>query len=201
VIDYYPGNGLIGSLLARAASLPCTGLAFNNPKPSQIESFYDPTCFRMLEQPNAIETSERQAYFVSWTPSGKNPLAELLTHKPRLVIFVGTEHSNSETGERQVGVANMYQAMHDDYQRWDQWEVTRAENLLNKIWPDMTANIEETRQVQVYALKTIAQNKQDISEAIVRQQATPPYFWETELEMAELASEAMATLQRTPFGQ
>jgi len=194
IVDYYPGNGLIGSLLARAAGLNAVGLAFNNHKPSQIEHFYDRDRYRMLQHREIFQTAPEQAYFVSWTPSGCNPVDEILRQKPRLIIFVGSEHRNEENGERQVGVANMYQTLQDSYQLWDQWEITRAENLLHKIWPDMTPNIEETRQVYVFANKSVASPH---DEPLNDEQAKPNegYFWESELRMAELAAEAMKTLQ------
>jgi len=201
VIDYYPGNGLLGSLLAREARLPAKGLAFNNKKPSQIENFYDSNCYQMFPQATTIAPGDKSAYFVSWTPSGSNPVAELLAQKARLIIFVGSNHVNPQTGERQVGVDNMFDGLQDSYQLWDSWEIVRAENLLHKIWPDMTPNIEERRQVHVFANNQIAANKQDYVDLEQNQQAANVYCWESELQMAELAAEAMESLKHLPFAR
>jgi len=199
VIDYYPGNGLLGSLLGNAAQMPVIGLGFNNKKPSQIENFYDRQWFHMVSETRNYSPGAATGYFVSWTPSGCNPVPEIVKHKPRLIIFVGSQHINAETGECQVGISNMLDDL-PDYQLWDSWEIVRPENLLHKIWPDMTQNIEEVRQVHVFAANEI-DLKQTRNEEPSSQNATHSgYFWERELYMAELAAEAMDSLNRGTFG-
>ena len=201
VIDYYPGNGLLGSLLAKAAQLTAIGLEFNNQKASQIAQFYDSACYQMRHASDQFTANDTQGYFVSWTPSGSNPVPDLLSKKARLIIFVGTEHSNPETGQRQVGVDNMFDALAEDYRLWDSWEVIRPENLLHKIWPDMTPNIEEIRQVRVYARNDLAPAKSADADEEAFAQQDPGYFWESELRMAELATQAMNSLQHMPFAR
>lgn len=195
IVDYYPGNGLIGSLLARAAKLKTQGLAYHNAKPAQIPTLFDPDYYSLLDQAEPFKPADNAAYFVSWVPSGENPFPDIVEQHPALIIYVGTEHINSETGERQVGVDNMLDALQQQYSLWDSWEVLRAENVLQKIWPDMTGNIEEVRQVKVFARNDLiapAPFPVSFSAPFSANQESDIYPWEQDLQMAELAALAMS---------
>jgi hypothetical protein len=190
VCDLYCGNGFIGSLLARELpqGTPVSGLHAYNAKPNQIESFYDSNCYQFSDA--HLEDCECDVVFCSWIPSGTNPTPTIISKQPNLIIYGYTEHKNPETGERQSGTDDMFDALNQQYRLIDEWSVTRPENLFHEIWPDLTPNIEETRYTRVYA----HQQFPDIQPPQALPEATP-YDWENELAMAQLALKAKKEIQ------
>ena len=180
--DLYPGNGFIGSLIAREG-VHGIGLRKNVALPNQIASFHDEAVYEFSD--DALANIQCDAVFVSWPPSNINPMPAIAEQRPGLIITAYTDHINPDSHQRQTGTDNMFDSLPDHYKLIDYWTVTRAKDLLHEIWPDMTPSIEENRQVRIYA------------DAPYHGLALPatlppctPYDWEQDLYMAELALEA-----------
>lgn len=190
-IDWFPGNGFIGSLLAREG-VQVSGIRDNVSKPNQINSFFDNSCYGFVESKD-INSKDAQAecdlVFASWIPSQQNPTPEILALSPKLIVYVYTEHVDQSSGIRQTGTDDMFEPLTDNYFLLDSWTVNRPRDLLHNPWPDMTPSIEETRITKIYASNDCKLAK--IS-AIDRQ---PEYDWEKELQMALLTIEAKQDLR------
>ena len=186
VIDWYPGNGFIGSLLAREG-VSVKGIKDNNIKENQITAFYDADCYEF----NTREQIQIPCDMVlaSWIPSQQNPTIDILQLAPKLIVYIYTEHVDANSGQRQTGSDDMFDALQYDYHLVDSWSITRPKDLLHEIWPDMTPSIEETRITKIYAANSIALEKITIKDDM------PPYDWEKELNMALLALEAKQDLR------
>ena len=66
VYDWFPGNGFIGSLLAREG-LSVLGVKDNNVKDNQIASFYDKGCYQFCQRNDLDDHCE--VILASWMPS------------------------------------------------------------------------------------------------------------------------------------
>jgi hypothetical protein len=185
VYDWFPGNGFIGSLLAREG-LTVTGIKDNNVKDNQIKSFFDRTSYQFCTHGRISQPCDLA--LASWIPSQVNPTPEILQLRPKLIAYVYTEHVDTANGQRQTGTDDMFAALDQDYHLLDSWTVYRPQNLLHAIWPDMTPNIEETRITRVYGANNFALEK------IRSVENKTPYDWEAELQMALLALEARQEL-------
>jgi len=186
IIDWYPGNGFIGSLLAREG-LTVTGLKNNSPRSHQIESLFDAQCYAFCDDDRAAQNSDM--IFASWIPANASPTANILSLSPKIITYVYSDHVNDATGERQTGTDDMFDLLADNYTLIDQWTTRRPKDLLHEIWPDMTQNIEELRLTRVYARNDISLDKIDTLAP------STPYDWEKELHMALLALEAKQQLR------
>jgi len=186
IIDWYPGNGFIGSLLAREG-VTVKGLKDSSPRPNQIESLFDPRCYSFCEH-NTLE-QDCDMILASWIPGNVNPTPDLLSLNPKLITYIYSDHVNDATGERQTGTDDMFTALSKNYTLIDQWTTQRPKDLLHEVWPDMTQSIEETRITRVYARNDITLTKIDT------QAPGTPYDWEKELHMAQLALEAKQQLR------
>ena len=188
VLDWYPGNGFIGSLLARE-NLKVLGIKDNIAKPNQIEFFYDELCYNFCNGPIP---SHSDMVFASWIPSNLDPTPSILELKPKLIVYVFTEHLDPQSNLRQTGTDDMFDSLQDRYRLLDSWSVTRPKNLLHEIWPDMTPNIEETRFTRVYIDTSIAT---DVIIPFNYNVTGEVYDWEKDLKFALLALEAKQALQ------
>ncbi|NOZ53534.1 MAG: hypothetical protein GXP08_10405 [Gammaproteobacteria bacterium] len=186
IIDWYPGNGFIGSLLAREG-VDVKGINNNNLHPNQIPSLFDAHCYEFCDDTTIEENCDM--VLASWMPSNRNPTADILHFTPKIISYIYTDHINDATGERQTGTHDMFTLLEENYTLTEQWITQRPTNLLHEVWPDMTPSIEETRITRVYARHDITLDKPDTS--------TPdaPYDWEKELRMALLALEAKQLLR------
>ncbi len=178
VCDIYPGNGFIGSLLAREG-LKLLGLQHHTPhnKPNQIASFFDAEHFSYSKKPLAQLTFD--AALISWPPAHSNPSKALAQRKTKLLVYIFTEHTDPTTQQRQTGSDEMLSTLTGSYRLVDSWEVIRPKDILHSIWPDMTPSIEETRHVHIYAHNSV--------DDLQTPQAIPPaqsYDWEKDLQMA-----------------
>ncbi len=196
VCDLHPGNGFLGSLLAREG-LKVIGVrepqvGGNHPaaKPNQIRNFYDSDCYEMREQVITAIDFPFDVAFSSWMPAGENDTPEIAKHRPKLIVYVHTKHVNEETGGPQTGTPEAYTDLPDGYQLIHEWGVLRPENLFHDVWPDLTPSIEETRYVKIYADEGYYDI--DIPDPLP---PAPPYDWEQELEMALLALQAQEHLR------
>jgi hypothetical protein len=192
VVDWFPGNGFIGSLLARE-QLQVSGISNNISKPNQIDSFFDPNCYQFINLESAAQSIDM--ILASWIPSQINPTPKLLTFKPSLIAYIYTDHVDPHTGMRQTGTNDMFDALNGHYRLLDVWSVTRPGNLLHEIWPDMTPNIEETRVTKIYASNDIVLEAPPITDINPAQPITGCYDWEIELQFALLALEAKQELR------
>ncbi len=193
VCDIYPGNGFIGSLLAREG-LKLLGLQHHTPhnKPNQIASFFDAEHFSYSKKPLAQLTFD--AALISWPPAHSNPSKALAQRKTKLLVYIFTEHTDPTTQQRQTGSDEMLSTLTGSYRLVDSWEVIRPKDILHSIWPDMTPSIEETRHVHIYAHNSV--------DDLQTPQAIPPaqsYDWEKDLQMALLALQAKQEVQARGF--
>ncbi len=190
VIDAHARNGFIGSLLAREG-LNVIGLRDNEDKPNQITHFFDESCYNMRDiNLNQIDFPV-DVIFSSWMPNGTDITDDIIRLKPKLIVYVYTEHTNNqETAINQTGVEGAFgENLPDNYQEIDHWEITRKENMFSDIWPDLTANIEEIRKVKIIADQAFHDLKIKPSEPDHK------YDWENDLLMIETAIEAKNQLR------
>jgi hypothetical protein len=191
VCDLFPGNGFIGSLLAREG-VNTVGLRHPELKPNQIESFHDKECFSYSDQ--ALSVQHFDAVLVSWPPSGVNPSPLLAELNTKLLMYIYTDHVDDASGLRQTGTTDLLDALQEDYREIDAWQVQRPKDLLHEIWPDMTPSIEEIRQVRVFAHSSLP-----TLEPAHSLPPTQPYDWEKDLHMALLAMQAKREIEARGF--
>lgn len=189
VVDAYPGNGFVGSLLGREG----VGVVGRQDEgalslPNQIASFYDPAHFCYSSE--LLAQLHADAALIAWPPSGHNPTAEFVAQQIPLLIYIYTDHIDETSQVRQTGSEAMLPTADDGYRLIDSWQVERPQDILHEIWPDMTPSIAETRRVKLYAHSSVA----DLSPAQSLPPATP-YDWEQDLHMALLARQAKREIE------
>ena len=189
VLDVHARNGFVGSLLAREG-VKVIGLRDPDEKPNQIADFYDPDCYEIRQGTLADVDFPIDVAFSSWMPSGKNFTPDIVRLKPKLIIYVYTEHENEHSKLWQTGCEEAFNDLPDTYRIIDEWSINRPENLLQEAWPDLSPSIEETRHVRIFADASV----KDIPQYAPEQMATP-YDWEADLEMALLTIEAKQHLR------
>lgn len=151
VVDAHARNGFIGSLLARE-NVKVIGLKDVNEKPNQIENFYDKDRYELRESTLDQIEFDVDVVFSSWMPSGTDDTAAIAKIRPKLVVYVFSEHVDENTQLRQVGVEGAFgENLPPNYKLIDEWTITRQKDLLREVWPDLTGSIEETRIVRIYA--------------------------------------------------
>lgn len=191
VCDLHPGNGFVGSLLAREG-VEVTGLRNSGAKPNQIARFYDSDCYHWSD----ADFSERSwdAVFSAWMPSGVNMTAAIVASAPKLIIYIHTDHIDESTGLAQTGTPEAYTDLPANYRQILDWTIERPVDLFHEVWPDLTPNIAETRHVRIYAdepWQTI-----DLGKGLEPQ---APYDWEKELDMALTAYQAKLLLREQGY--
>jgi hypothetical protein len=189
VCDVHGRNGFFGSLLGREG-VSVIGLSDPADKPNQIASLHDPACYTPL--PETIETLARpfDVAFSAWMPSGVNRTPAILRHRPKLIVFIHTDHIDEPSGRPQTGTAQAYRDLPPPYELIAQWSIERPEDLMREVWPDLTPSIAETRHVRIYA------DEPYHGIHVARElDAVEPYDWEKELDMALTAYEAKAALR------
>ena len=189
VVDIHARNGFIGSLLAREG-VRVIGLRDPQEKPNQIENFYDSACYELRDGTLGNVDFPFDVAFSAWMPSGVNVTPDIIKHRPKLIVFVYTEHVNEYSKLHQTGTAEAFDDLPGHYKIVDEWSIQRPENLLHEAWPDLTQSIEETRIVRIYADAPF----HDLPQYQPAQLAEP-YDWERELEMALLTLEAKEQLR------
>jgi len=191
VLDIHARNGFVGSLLAREG-VKVKGLHDPDEKPNQIESFFDPECYEMFAGKLADVNFPVDVVFSAWMPSGQNFTPDIFKLKPKLVIYIYTDHVNDNDGARQTGTDAAYDLANlpEGYKVIDEWSIARPENLLQEAWPDLSPSIEETRHVRIVAAEQFYDIPQYAPETMAE-----PYDWEADLEMAALTLEAKEHLR------
>jgi hypothetical protein len=193
ICDVHGKNGFLGSLLAREG-VRVVGLRDPADKPNQIEDFCDTECYRWSD--SSIETVDFVAdvAFSSWMPSGVNRTPAILALKPRLIVFVHTDHIDASSGTAQTGTPEAFTDLPENYCLIANWSIVRPQDLFHEIWPDLTPSIEEIRQVKIYADRPY--HDIDVQGETGR---ADPYDWERELRIALTAHEAKHHLRSLGF--
>jgi hypothetical protein len=191
VCDLHPGNGFIGSLLAREG-VDVFGLRDAAAKPNQITKFYDADVYHFEE--GDLDSVACDVIFSAWMPSGKNLTPAIVSRKPKLIVFIHTEHVDQSTGLWQTGTAEAFIDLPANYKQILEWSIERPQDLLNEIWPELTASIAEIRRVRIYADEPW--HDIDTGAALT---AKTPYDWELELDMTLTAYQAKMMLREQGF--
>lgn len=189
VCDLRCGNGFIGSLLANEG-VRVIGVREPTAKLNQIPDLYDFLRYEMRALPITDIDFTFDVAFSSWMPSEINDTPHILQHSPKLIVYVHTDHVDGSSGRRQTGTAEAFVNLPDRYKLVDQWSVTRIQDMLHEIWPELPPSIEETRHVKIYADEPF----HDIN-LLGYAEAATGYDWEQELEMTLLALEAKGMLR------
>jgi|GEM_PF-798933 len=187
VCDLHPGNGFLGSLLAREG-VTVFGLQDDRHKPNQIPSFYDVDCYQFVS--DDLTSVECDVVFSAWMPAGKNRTPEIVARNPKLIIFIHTDHIDESSGQHQTGTAEAFVDLPASYKQILEWTIERPQDLLNEVWPELTPNIAETRRVRIYA--DAPWHGIDVGSGL---QPESPYPWEIELDMALTAYQAKMMLR------
>lgn len=189
VCDFACGNGFVGSLLAREG-VRVIGVRDPNAKRNQIADFYDPQCYELRTHPLDQVDFAFDVAFSAWMPAGINLTPTLLASRPKIVVYIYTDHVDASNGRPQTGVPEAFVDLPAGYALIDTWSVTRPADLLHQAWPDLTPNIEETRHVRIYA-------DTPYHGIHARAYAAPAmgYDWEQDLDMATTVLAAKAHLK------
>ncbi len=184
ILDVHARNGFVGSLLAREGA-KVIGLRDPDEKPNQIPDFYDPESYELREGKLADVDFPVDVAFSAWMPTGENFTPEIVKLKPKLIIFIYTEHVNEHSKLWQTGCKEAFNDLPANYRIIDEWSIGRPENMLQEAWPDLSGSIEETRHVRIFADESVAEIPQYAPAEMAK-----PYDWEEDLELALLAIEA-----------
>ncbi len=190
VCELHARNGFLGSLLARE-NVRVIGLRDPLTKPNQITDFFDADHYDMRSGTLADHAPAFDLAFSAWMPSGENHTPVLLACRPKIIVYVYTEHIDPITLKTQTGTAAAFTPLPGDYQLIDTWQDTLPADFFKEIWPDLTGNLAETRMTRVYA-RSEFHNLAPIT-------STTPlahYDWEKDLQMASLALEAKQFLKQ-----
>lgn len=191
VCDLHPGNGFIGSLLAREG-VDIFGLRDASAKPNQIAEFFDSDCYQLIE--GDLASAECDVVLSSWMPSGQNLTPAIVARKPKLIIFIHTEHVDESNGQLQTGTSEAFVDLPAPYKQILDWSIERPKDLLNEVWPELTASIAETRRVRIYA--DAPWHDIDVGKEL---EAKAGYDWEKELDMALTAYQAKTLLREQGY--
>jgi len=191
VCDLHPGNGFVGSLLAREG-VDVVGLRDPESKPNQIASFYDADFYRFID--TDLSSLACDAVFSAWMPSGKNLTPAIIARRPKMIIFIHTDHIDESSDQAQTGTSEAFVNLPSHYKQILDWSIERPQDLLHEIWPELTASIAETRQVRIYADEPW--HDIDTGAALEPQQ---PYAWEKDLDMALTAYQAKMMLREQGY--
>lgn len=193
VCDVHGRNGFIGSLLAREG-VEVIGLKDPADRPNQIESFFDPEVYHGLDA--SLDTLDRpfDVALSAWMPSGVNRTPAIALRRPKLIVFIHTDHVDTSSGRRQTGTEEAYRDLPSHYSLIAEWSIERPENLLHEIWPELTPCIAETRHVKIFA-------DQPWWGIHVHREldAVDPYDWEKDLDMVLTALEAKEAVRARGF--
>ena len=191
VCDLHPGNGFVGSLLAREG-VNVFGLRDDSARPNQIAEFFDTDHYRFID--GGLDSTEFDVVFSAWMPSGKNMTPAILARKPKLIVFIHTDHIDESSGQYQTGTAESFVDLPAPYKQILDWSIERPQDLFNEIWPELTASIAETRRVRIYADEPW--HDIDVGKDL---EPNAPYDWERELDMALTAYQAKMMLREQGY--
>jgi hypothetical protein len=187
VCDLHPGNGFVGSLLAREG-VDVSGRRDAAAKPNQIPGFFDADAYAWHD--GDVAEQDWDVVFSAWMPSGINMTPKIIAAAPKLIVFIHTDHVDESTGLAQTGTSEAFTDLPANYRQILDWTIERPADLFHEVWPDLTPSIAETRHVRVYADEPW--QAIDIGNEL---EPLPPYDWEKELDMALTAYEAKQLLR------
>ncbi|NOX26725.1 MAG: hypothetical protein GXP21_00780 [Gammaproteobacteria bacterium] len=182
-VEFECGNGFVGSLLGREG-IKVEGLRGKDYKPNQLESFYDPEVFSLIDDDADLSETGIDAALSIWMPSNVNLTPTILAAKPKLIVYMYSAYDHE--GINQTGVPEAFNGLPANYKLVEEWSITRPADLFHEIWPDLTASMEEIRHTRIYA----ATDYFDIAVDEDDDTKFDSYDWEKELEMALLGHEA-----------
>ena len=191
VCDLHPGNGFVGSLLAREG-VNVTGLRDIAAKPNQIANFYDADAYQWSDE--QLHEQDWDVVFSAWMPSGTNMTPAIVTNAPKLIVYIHTDHADESTGMAQTGTAEAFTDLPANYRQILDWTIERPGDLFHEVWPDLTPNIAESRRVRIYADEPW--QAIDLGNTL---EPLAPYDWEKELDMALTAYQAKMMLREQGF--
>lgn len=193
VCDFHSRNGFLGSLLGREG-VSVIGIHDPADKPNQIADFYDDAVFTRSAANYQNVDFAFDVAFSAWMPAGLNRTPEIVQYRPKLVVFIHTDHVDESSGRPQTGTMDAFRELPPHYRLVAAWSITRPQDLLHEIWPDLTPSIEETRHVKIYADEPY--HGIDVGAELP---PAEPYDWEQELDMALTALEAKAYMREKGF--
>jgi len=193
IYDAHGKNGFVGSLFAREG-VRVIGFRDSEDKPNQIAEFHDAACYQWSDV--SLEDAEKEVDVVlsSWMPSGVNRTPAIVALRPKLIVYVHTDHVDESNGRPQTGTSEAFSDLPENYRLIASWSVTRLQDLFHEIWPDLTPNIEEVRQVKIFADRPY--HDLDVQEELP---VAVPYDWERDLNVALMAHEAKGHLRSLGF--
>ncbi|HED39653.1 MAG TPA: hypothetical protein ENJ13_04405 [Chromatiales bacterium] len=193
VCDLHAGNGFVGSLLAHEG-VKVVGTRDPAAKPNQITDFYDAERYTMKEMAVDAIDFKFDVAFSAWMPGGKNLTPEILKHKPKLIVFIHTDHTDEKNEVPQTGTPEAFTALPENYALIAGWSITRPQDCLKEVWEELTPSIEEVRHVKIYA--DTPWHEIDLGEGLVPEE---PYDWEKELDMVLTGLSAKEHLRSQGF--
>ena len=132
--------------------------------------------------------------FSAWMPSEVNCTPDILKYRPKLIVYVHTDHFDESSGRKQTGTTAAYTELPQHYQLIGEWSITRPKDFLNEIWVELTPNIEEVRTVKIFADEPY--HGINVGENL---EQAEPYGWEIELDMVLTALKAKLHLKERGF--
>jgi len=193
VCELHAGNGFVGSLLAQEG-VNVIGTRDPEAKPNQIADFYDAEKYTMKEMAVDAIDFEFDVAFSAWMPGGENLTPAILKHKPKLIVFIHTDHADEQSKVPQTGTPEAFIALPENYALIAGWSITRPKNCLNEVWEELTPSIEEVRHVKIYA--DTPYHDIDLGEGL---EPSEPYDWEKELDMVLTGLSAKEHLRSQGF--
>lgn len=193
VCEMHASNGFIGSLLGREG-VDVIGLRSARTKPNQISEFYDASCYTLREGEIEDIDFSFDVALSAWMPSGCNLTPAIVARRPKLIVFIHTDHVDDSGQVPQTGTRAAYRDLPEHYQCIAEWAITRPKDLLHEIWPDLTPSIEEVRYVRIFA--DAPYHGIDIGTTL---QPGEAYDWEIDLDMALTAYQAKLHLREQGF--
>ncbi len=193
VCDFHSRNGFLGSLLGREG-VSVIGIHDPADKPNQIPDFYDDAVFTRSAANYQNVDFAFDVAFSAWMPAGLDRTPEIVQYRPKLIVFIHTDHVDESSGQPQTGTMAAFRELPAHYRLVAAWSITRPQDLFHEIWPDLTPSIEETRHVKIYADEPY--HGIDVGTELP---PAEPYDWEQELDMALTALEAKAYMREKGF--
>lgn len=193
VCELHAGNGFVGSLLAQEG-VKVIGQRDPAAKLNQIANFYDSGKYTMKEQTLDQIDFEFDVAFSAWMPSGQNLTPQILQHKPKLIIFIHTDHFDENNEVPQTGTPEAFTDLPENYLLIADWSITRPRDCLHEVWEELTPSIEEVRHVKIFA--DAPWHNIDIGKEL---EPAMPYDWEKELDMVLTALSAKEHLRSQGF--
>lgn len=193
VCEMHAGNGFVGSLLAQEG-VNVIGQRDPAAKPNQIANFYDVDRYTMKDQAFDQIDFEFDVAFSAWMPGGRNLTPQILKHKPKLIIYIHTDHVDETNEVPQTGTTEAFSNLPENYALIADWSITRPKDCLHEVWEELTPSIEEVRHVKIFA--DTPWHNIDLGEGL---EPAEPYDWEKELDMVLTGLRAKEHLRSQGF--